>query len=311
MPPYRLPPARLSDSDAESSRKSTGSKTNKQKAHASYNYHDTNDKNRKRNNKSNNQKYLSNDKIKSTNSAGSATKFMHSTIYCPKTNVTYEGHVLIPAAAPSCGKNHGGHKNDNETSDLTVHYKKHGRGTLHDHTNNMSIQGFFQNDLIVGHALQTIHLGNQMSSSSPNTPLTLMAQYEGTFQLRPSSTSEPSSHARQEWQRHGTGKYTFHDTHDTYSGQFQNNVFHGHGTFVWGATGDRYEGPFKKGRMHGQGVKYTLDNLFEGTFKRGKAYGWGKMSFGNGDVFDGMYCRDLVRVTAGSVFIHTLATNNI
>lgn len=237
-------------------------------------------------------------------------KSFYRVIYCAATDVTYEGHILCNDSSLFLSKNHSNGKGDSE-SDLSitpVHYVKHGKGILRDHSNHMTIEGYFQNNAIIGHALQTLYLNTSaslspLSASSPNDlgPHVLMAQYEGTFELQETcpidstSTSKSISKSRsQQWLRHGTGKYTFHNTNDTYSGQFQHNVFHGHGTFVWGATGDRYEGGFKRGVMHGQGMKYTQGDVFTGKFKRGKAHGWGNMVFSNGDIFDGMYSRDLV-----------------
>ena len=116
-----------------------------------------------------------------------------------------------------------------------------------------------------------------------------MAQYEGSFLF--DSTYE--------YVRHGKGRYTWETTNDVYSGEFHMGVMQGEGTFIWGSTGDRYEGPFKKGLMHGQaGKKYTelSGDIFVGTWKKGQAHGWGKKNFGNGDVFEGMYSRDMVRI---------------
>lgn len=73
----------------------------------------------------------------------------------------------------------------------------------------------------------------------------------------------------------------------------------GLGTFVWG-NGDRYEGPFKMGLPWGpNGKKITgaSGDIFEGSFKKGRIHGWGRKHFGNGDIFCGLYNREVVRWT--------------
>jgi len=89
----------------------------------------------------------------------------------------------------------------------------------------------------------------------------------------------------------------WHTTNDVYFGEFQLGDMEGIGTFTWGHSGDRYEGPFKRGRMHGSsGKKYTFltGDIFKGTWRKGQAHGWGRKDFGNGDVFQGCYSRDVV-----------------
>ena len=328
MPPYTPLPARLSESDGSQSPPNNQHPLSKPKSRRINVALSANNakKERKRQTKRNSSSCINitngtnhtlatctrNFNMCSDRDRDRNSKSVHRIMHCPAADVTYEGHILsnnssrkeLERGDTTC--NHNANNNSNSNGDAhegPVHYIKHGKGILHDHSNHMTIQGYFQNNLIIGYALQTLYLHPSLSSktslSNDAGPHILMAQYEGTFQLQESSTastststSEPES---QQWQRHGMGKYTFHNTNDTYSGQFRHNVFHGHGAFVWGATGDRYEGPFKKGFMHGHGVKYTQGDVFKGKFKRGKAHGWGNMMFGNGDVFDGMYCRDLVR----------------
>lgn len=249
--------------------------------------------------------------------------------YCPVTDISYEGRVLDVSPSKCTTTDIHTHPPTSRTALATtgtsgrLQYIKHGKGVVHDHANAFSIQGFFQNDRIVGHALQTLYQ-SCLTSARPSggdagladTGI-ILAQYEGTF-LQTTTRKEllveaegkmagavaGASIAKCTWQRHGTGKYTWHLTENTYSGSFRHDLPEGQGVFVWGRTGDRYEGPFKKGRMHGEGGTKVIHNfgkddgnvevdLFEGRFKRDKAHGWGRMKFGNGDLFDGMYYKDL------------------
>ena len=219
--------------------------------------------------------------------AESQKKTVHRIIYCPSTDSTYDGHIL------SCRSSHllpdpGDTSGDNDDGPFTkrgkkmqplpkAHYIKHGKGLLHDYSAGMTIDGYFQNDEVIGHALQTLYHKSGRH---------IMAQYEGSFIL--DSTY---------YVRHGKGKYTWQNTNDVYSGEFYMGAMQGSGTFVWG-NGDRYEGSFKKGLPWGtNGKKFieTTGGVFQGSFKKGRMHGWGTKDFGNGDVFCGMHSRDLVR----------------
>lgn len=202
-------------------------------------------------------------------------KTIYRIIYCPRTDTTYEGHILARVSSQLIQQPSKRRSKKN----ARAQYVKHGKGTFHDHAAGMTLNGYFQNDQVIGHALQTLFdpLGRFQ-----------MAQYEGSFVLDDSSGTVI-------YLKHGKGKYTWQNTNDIYSGDFRMGEMEGKGTFIWGGTGDRYEGPFKKGRMHGsRGTKYTIltGDVFEGSWKKGQAHGWGKKEFGNGDVFTGMYWRD-------------------
>jgi len=202
---------------------------------------------------------------------------VHRIIYCPGTDMTYKGQVLsttestrlqiLPKAkTPSLA--------DQVAKPEKILYIKHGKGFLHDHSSGMTLEGYFQNNQVIGHALQTLY-----DPSGRH----IVAQYEGSFVLE------------ETYIRHGKGKYTWQTTNDVYSGDFYMGMMQGVGTFLWG-TGDRYEGPFKNGLMHGpKGKKFiqATGDIFEGSFRKGRIHGWGTKTFGNGDIFCGMYSRDL------------------
>ncbi|GFH46258.1 hypothetical protein CTEN210_02732 [Chaetoceros tenuissimus] len=181
----------------------------------------------------------------SRDSSPSSSKVIYKIIYSPEQDVTYEGDVLLQKDS----------------------YVKHGRGILHNHTNGSTIQGYFQNDRIVGYALETLY---------DNSGRQILSQYEGSF------------HSSETYTRHGKGKYSW-STGDVYSGTFHMGEISGEGTFTW-INGDRFEGSFKKGKMHGQGQKYFYNgDYLQGNFKKNKAHGWAKRLYKDMDSFEGMY----------------------
>jgi hypothetical protein len=187
-------------------------------------------------------------------------KAYHRIIYCPVTDITFEGFVKSKQ------------KGQGEDQGSTLNYIKHGKGTIHHHKSLMTISGYFHNDEILGHGVQTLYDSNGRS---------VKAQYEGPF----------LSIGSNNYVRNGMGKYSWPTVGDLYCGEFTAGVIHGRGTFTWG-NGDSYQGIFKKGLMQGEnGIMKTFStgDVYEGPFKKGKAHGWGKKSFGNGDVFEGMY----------------------
>ncbi len=215
-------------------------------------------------------------------------KTVHMIIYCPHTDLTYEGRVLTTANAcsssPRANTSRKKKKDAKEfsspsstSSDEGIQYIKHGKGTIHNHASGMTLSGYFQQNQLVGHALQTLY-----DPSGGH----ILAQYEGSFR-----------NDGAQFLRHGKGKFMWHTTNDVYFGEFQLGDMEGIGTFTWGHSGDRYEGPFKRGRMHGSsGKKYTFltGDVFKGAWRKGQAHGWGRKDFGNGDVFQGCYSRDVV-----------------
>lgn len=189
----------------------------------------------------------------------------HKVIYCPVTDITFEGHVRnyqqLPAHATTISK-----------LSPSLNYIKHGKGTIHDHKASMTLSGYFQNDELIGHGLQTLYETNGRN---------VKAQYEGPFII-----IGPNNYVR-----NGMGKYSWTTVGDTYYGDFVAGVIHGRGTFTW-SNGDSYKGMFKKGVMQGEYGIQTISStgdVYEGPFKKGKPHGWGKKHFGNGDVFEGMY----------------------
>ena len=343
-------------------------------------------------------------------------KTVYRIIYCPATDTTYEGHIIHSSSSKrdttiasananvntDCHQSpHTNPPNANPTANprtgtaaaaatstaqipMSIQYIRHGKGMLYDHSAHMSIEGYWDQNQLIGHALQTLYeppklkvkakvkikmkhaekgMRNMYMHMARNRSMSdvrgrIMAQYEGTFLQTSTNTNtnttisasqsqsldkpkssktdhiSPSRHeTKPTFERHGTGKYTFHTTSDTYSGQFQHNLFHGMGTFIWASTNDRYDGPFKKGCMHatrtkahararaikakgiavggqggvgggGDGVVsmcvgrkvFGNGDVFEGGFRKGRGNGWGTMMFSNGDCFVGMYSKDLVRI---------------
>ncbi len=221
-------------------------------------------------------------------------KTAHRIIYCSHEDVTYEGRVLITANASYSSPRTGSGRKKKKKKDMKdfssplpsspsvegIQYIKHGKGTIHNHASGMTLSGFFQQNQIVGHALQTLYDPGGGCGGH------ILAQYEGSFRNDGS-----------QFLRHGKGKFMWHTTNDVYFGEFHQGDMEGMGTFTWGTSGDRYEGPFKKGRMHGsKGKKFTFltGDVFEGAWKKGQAHGWGRKDFGNGDMFEGCYYRDVV-----------------
>jgi len=201
---------------------------------------------------------------------------VYKIVHCPSTDSTYEGHIVTSVSSSQLVPNDTGRpfaKRDKKKQP-TAHYIKHGKGLLHDYSAGMTLDGYFQNDEVIGHALQTLY---------DKSGRHIIAQYEGGFVLDIT------------YVRHGKGKYTWQKTNDVYSGDFSMGAMQGLGTFVWG-NGDRYEGPFKMGLPWGSNGKKTngaTGDIFEGSFKKGRMHGWGRKDFGNGDVFCGLYSRDV------------------
>lgn len=193
-------------------------------------------------------------------------KTQYRVIYCPENDLTFEGQVLINTGQQNCPRR------KNKCYGNKAQYIKHGKGTIHHHSLRTTLVGFFQNDIVVGYALQTLF------DKERGVPI---AHYEGNFSPK--------------LLRHGKGKFIWNATNDVYTGDFINGNMHGNGTFVWG-SGDRYEGPFRKGKMHGVGGKKITaltGDCFEGVWKKGKAHGWGAKKFGNGDLYQGQYHYDM------------------
>lgn len=190
----------------------------------------------------------------------------HRIIYCPVTDVTFEGYVRHEMSQPPV--------QETTVSNLppSLNYVKHGKGIIHDHKCLMTLSGYFQDDELIGHGLQTVYESNGRN---------VKAQYEGPFlRLGPNN-----------YVRNGMGKYSWTAVGDTYYGEFVANEIHGKGIFTR-ANSDRYQGTFKKGVMQGEHGVQTISStgdVYEGPFKKGKPHGWGKKRFGNGDLFEGMY----------------------
>eukprot|EP00554_Chaetoceros_debilis_P008298 CAMPEP_0194100316 /NCGR_PEP_ID=MMETSP0150-20130528/1213_1 /TAXON_ID=122233 /ORGANISM="Chaetoceros debilis, Strain MM31A-1" /LENGTH=716 /DNA_ID=CAMNT_0038786661 /DNA_START=340 /DNA_END=2490 /DNA_ORIENTATION=- len=278
-------------------------------------------------------------------SGSESFKSIHRIIHCPRRNTTYEGYILAASQSSSSSnssskgrrkkKHHDLYQAQSQAQDTgtdvslalapsapspapVMDYIKHGKGVLHDHTNHTILSGYFQHDVVIGHALQTIY---------DNSGRYALAQYEGTFRTNAGDgagdVDDPVSDCGGGGGgglllRHGKGKIAWHGTNDMYYGEFHNGIMQGMGTFTWGANGDRYEGPFAKGRMHTSthasghghghggggdcppGKMVTMgrhgrggEDVFVGGWRKGLMHGWGRKCFGNGDLFCGYYHRDV------------------
>jgi len=78
-----------------------------------------------------------------------------------------------------------------------------------------------------------------------------------------------------------------------FSGNFDNNQFDGYGTYTWPDKKQSYEGNWKNGKMHGRG-KLTFENgdFFQGEFVDGVREGNGVLRINNGRNISGRWEAD-------------------
>ncbi len=79
---------------------------------------------------------------------------------------------------------------------------------------------------------------------------------------------------------------------DIYDGQFNMNVFEGDGVYIVGDTSKYYLNILSHTKLVWFNVLYCIVvDRYTGEFKRGDYHGKGKLEYGNGDVYEGMfYC---------------------
>jgi len=237
---------------------------------------------------------------KSSSKRGAWPASCNKTIFCPITETTYEGQTIIvppqSLSPSSTGTHQGAPSSSSYISSTQDSLIKHGKGTIHNHNECTTLAGYFQNNQIIGHALQTFY---------DQRYRTAIAFYEGSFctsQVKETSHStsliELETNRRHyeanHYLRHGFGKYTWPMSGDEYVGEFHLGTMQGIGTFIWSSTNERYEGPWFKNKMHGSnGMKHSsTGDVFTGTFIKGKATGWGSKEFVCGDHHHGMYRKD-------------------
>ena len=83
----------------------------------------------------------------------------------------------------------------------------------------------------------------------------------------------------------GKGTYTF-PSGAKYTGEVLYGLRHGYGLYT-SADGIMYEGQWSKGKKEGKGKVIKGDMVYEGDFKDGLIEGIGKLSWSNGNVYEG------------------------
>jgi len=91
--------------------------------------------------------------------------------------------------------------------------------------------------------------------------------------------------------RHGFGTSRAH--HQTYCGNFDNDLRSGRGTMTF-VCGTKYEGEWTDNVFHGQGsIVYPSGDRFEGEWRSGQRCGLGTFQYINGDRYEGEWRADL------------------
>ena len=124
----------------------------------------------------------------------------------------------------------------------------------------------------------TGHLKYGLLESTSETPSTLVfpngTTYTGTMKAN---------------QITGEGTYTFPNG-STYTGEVLNGLRHGKGTFT-SNNGITYEGEWLNGLKHGKGKIIQGNMTLEGTWDKGVISGYGRISWKNGNIYEGN-CKD-------------------
>ena len=82
--------------------------------------------------------------------------------------------------------------------------------------------------------------------------------------------------------KHGTGTMKYHNTGDTYEGNWMNDLKHGTGTMEYHNTGDTYNGEWKEDKKNGTGtMDYNTGDTYEGNWMNDLKHGKGKMDYNN------------------------------
>ncbi|CUG68546.1 Hypothetical protein, putative [Bodo saltans] len=94
---------------------------------------------------------------------------------------------------------------------------------------------------------------------------------------------------------HGKGAYLSMDG-DEYIGDFTRGAMEGASGFFRFANGNTYEGGMSSGLFHGIGVYYSVNEyVYEGEWVEGQMHGKGRVTYKNGDVWEGSFDHDARR----------------
>ena len=95
-----------------------------------------------------------------------------------------------------------------------------------------------------------------------------------------------------DYKPHGPdGCYRFRDG-TTYSGSFEGGTIAGRGTYRF-ESGNVYEGDVRGGLFHGQGTYTRVGEFtYAGAWAEGRMHGQARVTFSNGDVWEGTFVRD-------------------
>lgn len=144
-----------------------------------------------------------------------------------------------------------------------------GYGSLYEHNNEYI--GYFKNGKRHGYGKQICHLNGW--------------SYEG------------------EWS-HGeiTGYGTFYCEFYKHIGQYISGEANGHGTQVWHSDGARYEGKFINDMMNGEGAYFCKNYTYVGEFVDDLCEGLGKITWKNGNSYEGKFIDDAIDLYYDGVF---------
>jgi hypothetical protein len=111
---------------------------------------------------------------------------------------------------------------------------------------------------------------------------------------------------------HGKGAYLSMEG-DEYIGDFTRGAMEGASGFFRFANGNTYEGGMSSGLFHGDGVYYSVNEyVYQGEWHEGQMHGKGRVTYQNGDVWEGTFDHDSRRqgrYVASTVFQLPLAAS--
>jgi hypothetical protein len=94
---------------------------------------------------------------------------------------------------------------------------------------------------------------------------------------------------------HGKGAYLSMEG-DEYIGDFTRGAMEGASGFFRFANGNTYEGGMSNGLFHGEGVYYSVNEyVYQGEWHEGQMHGKGRVTYQNGDVWEGTFDHDARR----------------
>ena len=166
-----------------------------------------------------------------------------------------------------------------------VENKMHGYGTM-TYPNGTKYIGSFINDKFGGNGKIVLQNGNMYEGNFVN------GYFEGLGTFQWTSGNKYIGDFKR-GARTGEGKIFFKNG-ASYFGSFKNNKFNGYGTYTW-PDGTTYQGEHKDGKGEGFGTfQYSLKSKFPGdkyigNVKNDKFHGFGKYTYGNGKIEEGMW----------------------